>query len=874
MPQITSFKVSESDQQTLLKLTNAQKKASNQQNGKVSSSSEKVEDYSDVLVKKPWGYEYLAFDNGQVAIWILHIARKRKTSLHCHPKKSTGLIVLSGSAKCTNLQSSVELIQFQSLQIDKGCFHSTEAASDSAVYPTAENGTWLMEIEAPSNKSDLVRAKDIYGRKGKSYEDKSNTIGYQGGVLKFVMPEKGCEVSYKFYDSKITLNSSCIDLDSFLKEELSTIVVIGFRGEVKNKIDGLTVGKLYTATQLQKCIKNRDYSDYDFLTVVKDKYLMKLSDYVADVVAELGVREVFSVSGGGSMHLIDSIGRHEKLEYIATHHEQAAAMAAEAYSRIQGFGVALFTTGPGGTNALTGVAGAWVDSIPTLFISGQVTRDTLLKGTALRQYGIQETNITELVRPITKYAVTVNNEEDIRYELEKAIYLAKSGRPGPVWIDIPLDIQSKHIEPLSCRGYKPPVENIRLKKSVLNNQVKLCVSMLLEAKRPVIIYGYGVRLSNATVAFRQLIDEIPIPFISSWTASDIVNTDHSHYIGRFGIFGDRASNFSVQNSDLLIVIGSRLSIPQIGYNYGTFAREAKIVMVDIDLAEINKASLHIDLPILSDAGEFIHNFKHTINEQESTWKKPESWLKQCQIWKKKYPVVLPEYENQIEQVNSFFFIDQLSKAVGQDVIIVTDMGTSFTCTMQTFKTRVGQRLTTSSGHASMGFGLPGAIGACFASKRKKTICISGEGGLQMNIQELQTVAHHKLPILIFVLNNGGYLTIKHMQQNHFGQYVGSEEKSGLSFPNLLKIAAAYKIPSIRINNHSELESQLDEIMKRPWPIICEIMMSHDQPLIPRLSSLKKPDGTIVSKPLEDLYPFLDRKEFSDNMLVKSVDDFD
>jgi acetolactate synthase-1/2/3 large subunit len=366
------------------------------------------------------------------------------------------------------------------------------------------------------------------------------------------------------------------------------------------------------------------------------------------------------------------------------------------------------------------------------------------------------------------------------------------------------------------------------------------------------------------------VERLKIPVISSWTASDLIPTDNELYIGRSGIFGDRAGNFTVQNSDLLLIIGSRMSVPQVGYNYINFSRNAKKIMVDIDEAELTKPSIGPDLPIKADAKEFIVSMISRL-EKELITLHVGDWLQKCSNWKRKYPVALPEYKGNKEGVNSFYFIDFLSKKLDEDAVVVTDMGTSFTCTMQTFKTKQGQRLFTSSGHASMGFGLPGAIGACYANGRKKTICISGDGSLQMNIQELQTLVHYDLPILLFVLNNKGYLTIKLMQQNHFGRYIGSDPESGYSCPDIIKVATAYGIKAERVRNHDELHSRIDQILAAPGPFVCEIIMPEDQPLIPRVSSLKKPDGTIISKPLEDMFPFLDRKEFSENMCIDPVE---
>jgi len=603
---------------------------------------------------------------------------------------------------------------------------------------------------------------------------------------------------------------------------------------------------------------------------------VRVADYVISAIADLGIRQIFAVSGGGAMHLVDAAGRSERLEYIAVYHEQAAAMAAEGYARIHGIGAALVTTGPGGTNTITGVVGAWIDSIPVIFISGQVTSDMLSGGTGQRQVGIQETDIVNLVKPITKYAVIVRDAAKIKYHMEKAIHIATSGRRGPVWLDIPLDIQSKLINPEELEPFVAELEGEPTDHPAsqdLAGKVRQCIEMLKTAERPVLISGYGIRLAKGEKEFRQLLETLRIPLVSSWTSSDLTPTDHELYIGRFGIFGERSGNFTVQNADLLFAIGSRLSVPMIGYKFKDFARAAKRIIVDIDPVEAEKPSLHADLPIAMDAKEFMVELLRQLAEfpLEAGKISKTPWLERCREWKKKYPVVLPEYKENKEGVNSFHFIDVLSNKLRYNAVVCTDMGTSFTCTMQTFRTKAGQRLFTSSGHAPMGFGLPGAIGACFANGKKKTICISGDGGLQMNIQEFMTMAQYRVPIILFILNNHGYLTIKLMQQNHFGRYVGSEPSSGVSCPNFVKLADAYGIKATRILNQQELDEKIDGILAEAGPFVCEIMMPDNQPLIPRLSSLKKPDGSITAKPLEDLFPFLDREEFMKNMIVEPIE---
>lgn len=826
-------------------------------------------DFNNLIVKKPWGYEYLVFQNEHVAIWMLHIVRKRKTSMHCHPAKTTSLVLFSGKADFITIGNRIGLNAFDSAVIDCGVFHSTEASNDLSVLPQSENGIWIMEIETPPHKHDLVRIEDAYGRQGKSYEGSDNMVENPKDCLHLELPSQGKGASKKFLDYVFCLTRG-INRDE-LPDSHAIICAIARDGMTTGRGDGVRIGEIFLFKDFWANFeKNPSKNEYTFLIIEKEIKTMRVADYIFSILADIGVRQVFAVSGGAAMHLLDAVGKNPRLEYIATHHEQAAAMAAEGYSRIAGRpGVALVTSGPGGTNAITGVCGAWVDSIPTVFISGQVTCNTLLEGTGLRQFGIQESDIVTLVGSITKYAVTVKDPMTIRYHLEKAITMATTGRPGPVWLDIPLDVQSQMVNEQNLTGYDRPADALGLDQGQ-KEKIAECVRLLKAAKRPVLIIGYGIRLARAENEIGKLIEQLKVPVVSSWTASDLIATDSDLYVGRSGIMGDRGGNFAVQNADLLLIIGSRMSIPQVGYNFHLFAREARKIVVDIDRHELEKPSLSVDLPLRMDAKAFITELLVQI-EASCAWQDTDGWLLKCRGWKRKYPVALPEYAHNKDKVNSFYFVDVLSRKLDKDAIVVTDMGTSFTCTMQTFHVKKGQRLFTSSGHASMGFGLPGAIGACFGAGKKKTICISGDGGLQMNIQELQTMVHYRLPIILFVVNNKGYLSIKLMQQNHFGNYVGSEASSGVTTPDMMKIAYAYGIDAIRINDQQALDQNIDTVLAKPGPFICEIMMPEDQPLIPRTSSLKKPDGKIISRPLEDLYPFLDREEFMANMMVKPVE---
>lgn len=827
--------------------------------------------YRNAIVKKPWGYEYLVFENDFVAIWLLQIIRKRKTSMHCHPKKRTGLVLLSGNATHYHLDGAIELNSSDAIVIEEGVFHSTEATSLLPMLPHSENGIWVMEIEFPPLKSDLVRLKDEYGRAGTSYEGIDNMVFEPKECLKFRIPRKNQIIRKAFLDYLFTIRKGHFSRNEILPKPDALVSIIGMDRSPESENLYLRAGELARFKDFYDNTASEDLSNCYILTIEKAEKLVKLSDYVVSFIEETGIKDVFSVCGGCAMHLVDSLGKNKNLNYIATHHEQAAAMAAEAYSRISGRpGVTLVNAGPGGTNTITGVCGAWVDSIPAIFISGQVTTDTLLGDTGLRQFGTQESDIVNLVKPITKYAVTVKSPNRVKYHLQKALYLATTGRPGPVWIDIPLDIQSKLISPDELTSFNPEEIKKESQAPPLKIQVSESIKLLERANRPVVISGYGVRLAKGEKEFIELVERLKIPVISSWTTSDLIADEHRLYIGRSGIMGDRAGNFTVQNADALLIIGSRMSIPQVGYNYSTFARNAKKIVVDIDKKELKKPSLKPDIAVNADAKEFMCEMMAQLKSSK-TKLNTDRWVKQCQGWKARYPVVLPKYKKVKKGVNSFYFIDILSKKLDKNAVVVTDVGTSIISTMQAFKVKKGQRLFASSGHGSMGFGLPGAIGACLANSRKKTICITGDGGLQMNIQELQTLVQYNLPITLFVLNNGGYLTMKLMQQNHFGRYVGSEKQSGLSCPDIVKVARSYGIKAERISIQSGLQAKIDRVLAKRGPFICEIVMPENQQLIPRLTSVKKPDGTIVSKPLEDLYPFLNREEFLKNMFVKDIE---
>jgi acetolactate synthase-1/2/3 large subunit len=601
--------------------------------------------------------------------------------------------------------------------------------------------------------------------------------------------------------------------------------------------------------------------------------MIKLTDYIVKFLEAHQIKHVFMVTGGGAMHLNDSFGKAANMEFICNHHEQACAIASEGYARYKGSPAAIcVTSGPGGTNSITGVLGEWVDSVPAMYFSGQVRYDTTVASTglALRQFGSQEADIVSIIRPITKYAVMVTDPASIRYHLEKAYYLATTGRPGPVWLDIPLNVQGSMIDETNLRGFAPSEMPAIYDLQVIRKQIKILVWRLMESERPLLIAGTGIRLSGAQELFIKLIEKLNIPVQLAIDAIDLIPSNHRLYAGRPGIFGQRGANLSFQNCDLLLSIGCSLTPLQIGYNFKSVARAAYKVAVDFDCCELEKPTMHIDLPIHSDPYFFISEFLAELENCDLP--NHVAWLSWCKEKLAKYPVILPSYASKDSPINPYIFIDKLSNALAENDIIVCSNAFAANIPIQALEIKNGQRFIVNVGCGNMGYGLPSAIGACIASDRQRTICLEGDGSLQLNIQELQTVFHHQLPLKIFVFNNGGYLSIRSTQENLFnGFLVGESKNSGLSFPDYVKVANAYGIPSKRATHHAELKDCIEEALSARGPFLCDVTMDPEQKLAPRIISKRLPDGRMVSPPLEDLWPFLDRKELEENMIIPLIE---
>ena len=597
---------------------------------------------------------------------------------------------------------------------------------------------------------------------------------------------------------------------------------------------------------------------------------MRVADYIWKTLADLGTRHVFLVTGGGAMHLDDALGRETRIRYVCNLHEQACAMAAEGYARQSGRpGVVCVTTGPGGTNALTGVMGAWLDSVPMVVVSGQIKRATMITSCPdlkLRQLGDQEYNIVDAVRPMTKMAKTVMAVEEVAETLATAWRICQEGRPGPVWIDVPLDIQAAQMPETAPAAVAParadgPVPNLAA-----------ALELLKTSRRPAVVVGSGLRNAKAADLFLQAAEAWRIPVLTSISGIDLIPSDHPLFFGRPGILGERPANFILQNADLLLVLGTRMGLRIIGYAHDKLARAATRVMVDVDEAELRKPTFRVDVPVHADAGDFLRAALAELPALPAR----EDWLAYCRRVKVRYPVVLPAHRARTDYVSSYVLPEAVVRHAPADLTVVTSNGIAYTSTFQAIPIRTGMRMFSNEACASMGYGLPAAIGAAFAGGPDRTVaCFEGDGSIQMNLQELQTLVTYRLPVKLFVYNNDGYLSIKTTQRSFFGGFfVGSEPGSGVKLPSIEKLAAAYGLPYFRLANNQELDVKLREIFGTEGPVLVEVMLDPFEELGPKAASRKLPDGRMVSAPLEDMAPFLPREELAENMLIPLVESFD
>ena len=590
--------------------------------------------------------------------------------------------------------------------------------------------------------------------------------------------------------------------------------------------------------------------------------MIRLSDYVIKFFERKKITTIFQVSGGGSIFLCDALYKAKKIKYIAHHHEQAASFAAEGYARSKNdVGCCFVTTGPGGTNAVTGISSAWIDSVPVIFIAGQAFLNQTIKKTKKRQIGVQEINIIDIVKPITKFCKMITDPYSINYYLEKAYSISKSGRPGPVFLDIPADMQNALVDEKKILKY-----SFKLPKTYfpIDDSLNKIVRQLKMSKRPLIHLGHGVKLSNSKTLLKNFLNKYKIPFIVTWNADDLIPSDHKMHFGKSGQFGERGSNFIVQNCDFYMSIGTRLPYMITGYNPKNFASKAKFkVMVDIDVNELNKKDLKLNLKVKSDANYFLKQLFRKLKKYNSK----SDWINYCIKVRKKYPVLIKKMINEKKYVNSYYFVKILSKLTKRNDSIITDMGFSFTTTHQALEVKRDQKFYTNSGHAPMGWGLPAAIGAYYANKKSNIICLTGDGGFQLNVQELATIMHNKIPMKIFIFNNGGYLTIRQTQILGFkGRIMGADKSSGLSFPDYKALSKAHGIIYKKIKNHLNLKNQVNKVLKLKKSVICELIMNPDEEQIPKAVNRRDATGKTMPAKLEDMYPFLSRDELNSNNL--------
>ncbi len=591
--------------------------------------------------------------------------------------------------------------------------------------------------------------------------------------------------------------------------------------------------------------------------------IVKISDVIADFFIAKDMRHLFGIIGAGNAHIFDSVGSRSELEMVCVHHEQAATMAMQTYYRTSNrVTAAVLTTGGGSTNGLTGVVSAWMDSLPGLIVSGNENSKFTREDNPLRIWGVQGYDSSAVVEKVTKHVARVMDPTEVLYELEKAYHIATTGRPGPVWVDIPMDIQAAKIESDTLRTFTPPAAEVAM--TSLDGHISDLWALLAGAERPVLWLGNGIRLAGAADRVTALVEKLGIPTLVSWAGIDLIDSEHPLVFGRAGVYGQRAGNLVVQNADLVIAIGTRLAIPQIGYVLDEFARDAKLVVVDIDADEVAKHGARVTLPMVADAGEVID----AVLASDAASGEKAVWLEQCERYRKAYPWIGPEHADTPSFINSYQFLDRLTDQMKPNQVVVTDMGTALLSGHQVMRFKDGQRLMTSTGLGEMGYGLPGAIGASFARDRGEVICLNCDGGMMMNLQEIQTMVHHELPIKLFIFNNDGYLMIKHTQTNLFaGRQVAVDRKSGVSCPDFSALAKAWGMPAYQIRTWEDVDIVLPEVQAAKGPLICEVFMDPHQLFLPKLSLAARPDGTIVSPPLEDLSPLVPREELREHMIV-------
>lgn len=818
-------------------------------------------DYSKVVVKKPWGYEYLIYQNDTVAVWILYLKSGAQTSMHCHPNKKTSLIVLDGEIECLTAESSWIRKAGDGLLLEKGVFHQSKAVS--------ENGAFIMEIETPINKRDLVRLKDLYGREKMGYESSTaHSLNIQNYNYLSLAGISGLYNQKKrFGHCSLTFRKIENELLSEISQNPDDDVVSVIRGSFfsKHQNKTLTIGDTYSVLDLKNFFRFEPSDGAEILVVKRIDTDVKVSDYISRFFKRNNLSTIFAVPGDANVHLLDSIGREEGLQCIALQNETSASLSAEAFGKLaKRPAVLMISSGGSGPRALAGISNSWIDSTSLFVISGQARSDQSDDG-AVRQLGNKSLNIIDIAKPVTKYSIQVCDPLMVAYHLEEALFYTQHGRPGPVWIDIPIDILGMTVDENELQHFTPATKTKSAKSISKINKV---ISLLKKSKRPVILAGNGINLSGAREEFNKLIDLLKIPVLTSRRGADLIHNEHPLNAGRPGTYGQRYSNFIIQNADLILSIGSRLSVPLIGRNTEAFGRAAKKIIVDIDKAELNKSTIKADIAICSSAYDFISEFL----AENPTIQTYDSWWKQCLKWKDEFTPLAEGYAH-TSSINSYLFLNTLSKKLLKNDIIIIDGGAVMHSAMQVFEFRENQRLISSTGLELPGFAIPASIGVSPVNSGRKVICICEDRGFQNAISELQTIIDYKLPVLIFVLQSQGNSTVRKIQKDFFGgRYVGTDSAILFGSPDFLTIGRAYGFTVCELKNPITFENELDVVLSKQGPVLVSVSVDSEQELIPRMGFTIKDDGRWIAKPLEDMYPFLDRELLKKNMIIDILED--
>ncbi len=841
----------------------------NKLNVNLNDLSDENEDYSNIVVRKPWGYEYLIFCNDIVAIWILFLKEKALTSMHCHPRKKTSLVVLQGEVSCKTFFGEFNLKEGEGLLIEKGVFHQTTSLSNQGVF--------LMEIETPVNKRDLVRLKDKYGRQGQGYETKEqyskNTQNYS-----YLSLNKNNSSLYKKRFGKCSMTFWSIDTDSSLNDfkEIDRDDVLSLlKGKIQNQA-GETVVQIGDSFSLNSLSIKDDLSikkNSELLLIKKSDKLYKVVDILVSLLAKHCIKTVVVVPGEANVHILDAMGRYEGFTFTRMQNEKSASLATEASSKLTlKPSVLIVSSGASAVNAISGVANSWVDSVPMVVISGQAHTDQYLDGNH-RQLANKSIPITEIVKSITKYSIRISDPFSIRYHFEKALSIAMEGRHGPVWLDLPIDVQGLVVDENDLLDFEK--ENKKGSKSIAEDfkydDLKVVYEILKKSSRPVLLAGNGIRNSEGQKDLILLVEKLGVPVLTTRRGADLVPEKNKLFFGRPGAYGQRSANLILQNSDFLLVIGSSLSIPLTGRNTKAFARSAKIVVVNIDPNELKNKSIDVDIPILSDAKNFIDGFVNILDE---SLPKFSVWLKYCSKMKSMFPhssyggKFIKDLKLEENKIYPLDLLSVLSSKLEEDEIVVSDGGASLIYTLLAFNFKSNQRLLSSTGLELSGFSLAGAIGSCVASNYKKIICICEDRGLQSGMNEIQTIIDYKLPIKILVLKSRGHSIIRNIQRDYFGARFVATDTEILKENSLIsKFAKLSEIGSFFVDTTKNLSSTLDLWLKGDTPCICEVKIEDDQDRLPRPSFVIKDDKKWISRPLEEMSPIIDREKLRKLMLI-------